>query len=138
MADFKNNMLSKGDVEKVIVVNKETVEVYIKPSKIGTGRYIDNTSGGFFKQQKPNFLFKIGSVESFEKQMAEAQEGIPETEKTPIVYETRENHIGTLSCISSNSNNCLYDINYATYECTVRGKFNIGKSKAMLLIKIIT
>ncbi len=96
MADFKNNMLSKGDVEKVIVVNKETVEVYIKPSKIGTGRYIDNTSGGFFKQQKPNFLFKIGSVESFEKQMAEAQEGIPETEKTPIVYETRENHIGNI------------------------------------------
>lgn len=84
VADFKNNMLLNGHVEKVIVVNKETVEVYIKPSEIGRGRYTDNSTQGWGKQIKPNFYFRIGSIEHFERQMAEAQQGVEEAEKVPV------------------------------------------------------
>lgn len=96
IADFKNNMLLKNDVEKVIVINKETVEVYIKPSKIGHGRYTDNKSRNFFKQNNPSFFFRIGSIEHFEKQMSEAQENIPESDKVPVFYEVRENYLGNI------------------------------------------
>ena len=91
-------MLSKGDVEKVIVVNKETVEVYIKPSKIGTGRYIDNTSGGFFKQQN-QILFKIGSVESFEKQMAELRKVYLKQKRPQLFMKPGRITLVILSCI---------------------------------------
>ncbi len=140
IADFKNNMLLKGDVEKVIVVNKETVEVYIKPSKIGKGRYIDNTGNGFFKQPKPNFVFKIGSTDSFEKQMSEAQENIPESEKPPIVYETRENYIGNIISyilpIVIIIGLWIFFMRRMSGPSSSGGQiFNIGKSKAKLFDK---
>src|SRR6056297_607689 len=70
--DFKNNMLTQHDVERIVVVNKQKVEVYIKRSSLGSGRYQEFSKEAF--NSGPHYYFTIGSVEYFEKQMDEAQQ----------------------------------------------------------------
>ncbi len=92
--DFKNNMLQKHHVERLVVVNKQRVEVYIKPGELGKGRYKEFSEGGF--SSGPQYYFTIGSVEYFEKQMDEAQKGFSEEQRISPQYETREDHVGNL------------------------------------------
>jgi cell division protease FtsH len=140
IADFKNNMLLKGHVGKVIVVNKETVEVYIKPSEIGKGRYTDNKSKGWGNQIKPNFYFRIGSIEHFERQLTEAQEGYEESAKIPVFYETRENYVGNIISyllpIAIIVGIWIFIMRRMAGPNSAGGQiFNIGKSKAKLFDK---
>lgn len=92
--DFKNNMLLQQDVEKLVVVNKQKVEVHIKQEALGRGRYKEFSSDGF--SSGPHYYFTIGSVEYFEKQMDEAQKDFSEKERISPQYETREDHVGNL------------------------------------------
>lgn len=92
--EFKNEMLLQKAVEKIVVVNKQKVEVHIKRDRLGSGRYQDFTTDGF--SSGPHYFFTIGSVEHFEKQMAEAQQNFLEDEKIGVQYETREDHVGNL------------------------------------------
>jgi AFG3 family protein len=92
--DFKNNMLLQKDVAKIVVVNKEKVEVHIKPGKLGTGKYQEFSNEGI--TSGPHFYFTIGSVDYFEEQMHEAQKDFSIEDKISPQYETREDHIGNL------------------------------------------
>lgn len=93
---FEQNMLSQGDVEKIIVVNKEIAEVYIKSDRLSDEKYKDvtqdikNTTG-------PQYVIKIGSVDSFETKLENAQENFASDEKVGIQYEDRFNWISSLS-----------------------------------------
>lgn len=93
--DFAKNMLIPGDVEKVVVINREKAEVYIKETKLGQGRYKKETSG-WTGGQTPQFYFNIGSLEHFEQQFKEAQSNTPENDKVPLLFETRENYFGNI------------------------------------------
>ena len=68
-------MLNNGDVEKIILVNKEIAEIYVKADK--KSNYDIKTEGGTLTQ-KPDFSYQIGSIESFEKRVQEAQKNSPE------------------------------------------------------------
>ena len=92
--DFKNNMLQQKDVAKIVVVNKEKVEVYIKADKLATGKYQEFSNDGF--SSGPQYYFTIGSVDYFEQQMNEAQKDFSFEDKISPQYETREDHIGNL------------------------------------------
>jgi AFG3 family protein len=92
--DFKNNMLLQKDVAKIVVVNKEKVEVHIKSGKLGTGKYQEFSNEGI--TSGPHFYFTIGSVDYFEEQMHEAQKDFSIEDKISPQYETREDHIGNL------------------------------------------
>jgi cell division protease FtsH len=85
---FHNEMLSRNAIEKLVVINKEKAEVYIKKEKINDPYF--NTSlkkkYGDANQPGPHFWFSIGSVESFEKKMEEAEKNIPAKERTEIRY----------------------------------------------------
>lgn len=85
--EVKTKMLEKGDVEKfVLVTNKGQVNVFIKPDKIQD--YSQLKAKGFKNTDNgPQFTMAIGSQEAFEKNVADAQENLPENEKTPIEYE---------------------------------------------------
>jgi cell division protease FtsH len=68
--EFKNNMLEKGDVEKlVIVTNKNLVRVYIKPDSLTKPYYKDKLDKGFnaAKDQGPHFEFRVTKADEFEK-----------------------------------------------------------------------
>lgn len=89
---FKNNMLEDHEVEKVVVVNKERTEVFIKKSALGQPEYQD-LEGGIFSFDSipsgPHYHFNIGSVETFEQKMDEAMADFSEEQQVPIEYESR-------------------------------------------------
>ncbi len=84
---FKTEMLANGDVEKIDIVNKELVQVYIRPELIGTGNYQDlgkNTDG-------PHFYFDIGSVDAFEQKLETAQKEYSLADSVKITYSKKTN-----------------------------------------------
>ncbi|MDD3721135.1 MAG: ATP-dependent zinc metalloprotease FtsH [Lutibacter sp.] len=95
MLQFEQNMLSQGDVEKIIVVNKETAEIYIKPNRLTDEKYKDAVKN--IAETSPQYIIKIGSVESFENKLEKAQEHFAPNEKVGVQYEDRFNWINSFS-----------------------------------------
>ena len=63
---FETEILPSGDLEKIVVVNKEKVEVYLKAEALSKDKYKDvgkPSSFSFSKNTGPHYFFKIGSVE---------------------------------------------------------------------------
>ena len=71
----KTTMLASGDIERIVVVNEEVANIYIKKDRVKN--YEPEFEGNFSKPAEigPHFTFNIGSVETFEKNLSEAQEG---------------------------------------------------------------
>ncbi|EIE26613.1 ATP-dependent metallopeptidase Hfl [Coccomyxa subellipsoidea C-169] len=90
---FKTQLLSRGLVDKVEVTNKTTAKVFVRT---GANRHADTdgfqTPGA--QQEKAaggsqyKFFFNIGSIDSFERKMEEAQEdlGWSPSSWVPITY----------------------------------------------------
>ena len=90
-SDVRNNMVLTHDVDKIIVVNKEKAEVYIKKASLNNSKYKDAKSQGSFSEVGPQYYFEIGDVTTFEKNMDEAQKEFSQNEKIPVEYaNTRE------------------------------------------------
>jgi len=95
---FETEMLASHDVEKIVIVNKEKVEIYIKEDRLASGKYKDTKSKSFSPMagQGPQYYFTIGSVEVFEQQLQKAMDGYPESEVISVTYETRRNVFGEM------------------------------------------
>lgn len=85
---FHNEILNRNAVEKLVIINKEKVEVFIKKEKINDPYFKTKfkKQSGDAAQTGPHFWFNIGSVESFEKKMEEAEKNIAENKRTEIRY----------------------------------------------------
>ncbi len=128
-------MLNNGDVDKIILVNKEVAEIYIKEDKKST---YDIKSEGSGLTKKADFSYQIGSIETFEKRVQEAQKNVQE----PIFVrnETRQDWgkdiFGWVFPIL-----LLVGVWFFIMRMMSRGGagggqiFNIGKSKAQLFDK---
>jgi cell division protease FtsH len=90
---FKSNMLDRGAVQKLIVVNSERVNVFIKKEKLNDPLFNKELKKSFDNSFKegPHYWFSIGSVESFENKIEVAQNNIPESQQVEIGYEKYEN-----------------------------------------------
>lgn len=90
--EFKNNMLSKGDVSKITVINTDLVEITIHKDSLGKDIY-KNVLGNSFKDNTngPHFTFTIGSIEYFQNQLDEAMMDFPADKKISPRFEKREN-----------------------------------------------
>ena len=97
---LEREMIKSRDVEKIVVVNKEKAEIYIKPDLLASDKYSDVNSHGFggIPNSGPHFSYTIPSVEVFNSNIAEAQEkyGYNESEIISVRYETRKNILGDL------------------------------------------
>ncbi len=143
--EFKRKMLDNNDVEKIVVVNKEKAEVYIKEDKLNTSRYDDLFKDGAISvpKQGPHFFFTIGSIEMFEKRLEEAQENTASGEYIEVSYETRRDILGeALTWLLPIF--ILVAIWIFIFRRMARGAgggggggniFNVGKSKAVLFDK---
>lgn len=88
-------MLKEGDIDKLVVVrNLGKVEVYLNTrslskysGKLGEDAKNVNPSG-------PHFIFTIGSIDTFARQLDEAQTDVPSSERISPVYEDRPNYFG--------------------------------------------
>jgi len=95
---FEKEMLNTHDVEKVIVVNRDKAEVFIKPDRYSSAKYDEHRKKGlnYADSNSSQFYFTIGSVETFEKRMEEAQKDFKETDIVPVSFETRKDHLSDL------------------------------------------
>ncbi len=68
-------MLEDGDVEKIILVNEKTAEIFIKPDKLSKERYADVKSESDFNKSLPQYYYMVGPVEKFYDDVEKAQKG---------------------------------------------------------------
>ncbi len=90
--EFEQSMLNQGEVAKIVVVNKEVAEIFIKEEKLGDQKYQDISKTPTPSGVGPHYMLQIGSVESFENKMEQAQRD-SSLEKVEIKYENRTNWI---------------------------------------------
>ena len=86
---FQQEMLLPLDVDKIVVINKELAEIYIKSDRLETEKYKDISDGLFGTNRGPHYNLTIGSVESFETKLLKAQEGIAIKDQIDVSYESR-------------------------------------------------
>ena len=70
--EFRNNMLEKGDVAKlVLVTNKNLVRVYIKKDSLDKPYYKDKLGKNLpiVKTDGPHFEFQVTKIDEFEKRL---------------------------------------------------------------------
>ncbi|MGC9331787.1 MAG: ATP-dependent zinc metalloprotease FtsH [Bacteroidales bacterium] len=136
---FEREMLANNDVERLVVVNKERVEIYLNDQALSQGKYDDAARGGMSMSSGPQYYFNIGDIETFEKQLAEAQKNKPEEEKVVAEYKTEHDYLGSiLSWVIPFG---LLILLWVFMLRRISGGgggsqiFNVGKSKAQLFDK---
>lgn len=92
-ADLKE-MLERGDVEKIILVNKEMAEIFIRPEMLNNERYKEVKGESAFNKGNPHYYYNVGSTDKFIEQVEEAQK--PGNEHIYIENEVRHNWGGEL------------------------------------------
>ncbi|OWY21130.1 ATP-dependent metallopeptidase FtsH/Yme1/Tma family protein [Sphingobacteriales bacterium UPWRP_1] len=137
---FFREYLPSGDVERLSVVNKELVEVYIKPDKINQSKYDEIRANKFGAPNKgPHFYFTIGSSDNFIEQLQLNQEDAAADNVVDVRYEARTDWRGGFFTYL-----LPFIVIIAIWIVVMRrvsggvggagGQiFNIGKSKATLL-----
>jgi cell division protease FtsH len=80
---FQNELLLKGEVEKIEVINGRYAQIYIKQEKLSEPKHAKNFSKGINALSKagPHYTIHVGSNDIFIKQLDEAQANLPESEK---------------------------------------------------------
>ena len=133
-------MLKDGDVEKIILVNKEAAEIYILPDRLNMEKYKDVNKGGSLGQQSAHYFYNVSDPAAFEKKVEIAQEGM--MDQVYVESETRHNWGGEiLSWIFPIA--LLVGVWFFFMRMMSRGGgggaggqiFNIGKSKAQVYDK---
>jgi len=132
-------MLVNQEVEKIFLVNKEQAEIYIKKDKLGLSKFKDVKPANSLTTTTPQYVYQIGSVETFEKDVREVQVNVT----TPVYVKnvTRKNWggdiLGWILPIV-----VLVGLWFLIMRMMTKGGaggggqiFNIGKSKAQLFDK---
>ena len=81
-----------GDVDKVVVVNKEVVNVFIKRTALAKPEFanVRNKAFGSGVNQGPHFAFTIGDVSTFNDDLREVQKDLPENLHVNVSYNNND------------------------------------------------
>ena len=95
--DFEE-MVSRGDVEKIVVVNQEYAHVYIKKDSLtkeldGEKLYENAAKSGFAKS-RPHYQFETGPPETFAGKLETLKEELPANQEFKSEYEKKPDWIG--------------------------------------------
>jgi len=96
---FEQTMLSQNDVEKIVVLNKEVAQIYIKKERLEDAKYSNIINNMPNSKIGPHYSMRIGSIESFENKLEKAQEGFSVEDKIEVTYQDNTNWINILSWI---------------------------------------
>jgi len=95
-------MITKRDIERLVIVNKEVAEIYLKKEAIESGRYPDipkNNGGKIgFGVPKPHYTLNIGDLATFEEFLLQEQNAAGYSDNDIIFPETekRTNYLGEI------------------------------------------
>ena len=131
--EFRTSFMDKGLVEKLVVINHNLVKVYVHRDALRS-MHPDSpaVNDNFF------YVFSIGSVEAFERQMEKAQKelDIPSSERIPVSYTSELSWMSTLLSIGPT----LFTIGFLVFLSrrfgggggggSSSGIFGMGKSRA--------
>jgi len=81
--EFESKYLLTRKVERLEVINNEIVHVYLKP--------VSDSKKPVKEKSSPQFFFRIGSVETFEKNLSTLQDGFLPEEKINVKYIKKKN-----------------------------------------------
>ncbi|EYE98101.1 ATP-dependent metallopeptidase FtsH/Yme1/Tma family protein [Aspergillus ruber CBS 135680] len=92
--EFRANFFDKGLVEKLTVINGARVRVDLHRDAVANV-YPDSPAS----EQSFHYYFTIGSVESFERRLDEAQNelGVPSVERVPVAYQDEVSWLATVA-----------------------------------------
>ncbi|KAJ4167915.1 AAA ATPase afg3 [Fusarium falciforme] len=128
--EMRKAFLDKGLVQKLVVINGSQVRVELHPTATGA-------TGENGQPARKTYVFSIGSVESFERKLEEAQDqlGIPPSERIPVSYEAGGGTFGNLLLAFGPTLLFIGLILWTQRSMGGRGgaaggMFNFGKSKA--------
>jgi cell division protease FtsH len=96
--EFNREMLQQQKVEKVVIVNKEIAKIYIKREYLDEEKFRDANQKplGGASTKGPHFYFEIGSVETFNQQLNDAQFEFDQFEKISVTYKTEKDVFGDI------------------------------------------
>ncbi|MBN2174874.1 MAG: ATP-dependent zinc metalloprotease FtsH [Bacteroidales bacterium] len=127
-------MLANQDIEKIVVVNQEEAEIYIKKEKLNDSKYEEVKDQGM-NSGGPQYIYTIGSYDTFKEDVENAQKGID----NPIYIRNEKRHNWSGEIISWVLPLVILIVVWIVImRMMSRGGgggaqiFNIGKSKAQL------
>jgi cell division protease FtsH len=96
--EINQQMLQNGKVEKIVIINKEKAYIYIKKEFLSeeTFKEVSKKAFGDTPNYGPHYYFEIGSVETFNQDLKEAQINFDNEEKISPYYETRKDVFGDI------------------------------------------
>ena len=97
-AEFENEMIKNDEVKKIVIINKEKAEIYLKKEAIESGKYQDinkKTLSSSNYNKGPHFYLIIGDLEMFIKDIRDSEAKF-NIQRIPISYEKREDIFGNL------------------------------------------
>ena len=91
--EFEATVLSKGAVEKIVVVNQEYADIYLKKefSKDTSFKKVFKPLFANEPNPGPHYQVSIGSIESFERKLDNAEQKLLGKETIPVTYSKRNN-----------------------------------------------
>jgi len=130
-------MLQSQDIDKIIVVNQEEAEIFIKKEKLTETKYEKVKNQGY-SGTGPHFTYNIGSYDTFKEDIERAQESLPE----PVYIRNEKRHNWSGEILSWVLPLLILVVVWIVImRMMSRGGagggqiFNIGKSKAQLYDK---
>ena len=96
--EFNLTMLQNGKVDKVVIINKEKAYVYIKKEFLSEEKFRDVSKKPFggTPNNGPHYYFEIGSVETFNDNLKEAQIKFDDDKRISPLYETKKDVFGDI------------------------------------------
>ena len=96
---FNIDMLQKKEVKKIVVVNRDIAQIYIKKEFLKRDKYKDvsqKSFGNTLNEEGPHYFFQISSPDNLEEKLKEAQRDFQEEDRVEIKYTTKKDIIGDM------------------------------------------
>lgn len=132
-------MISDGDVDRIVLVNREQAEIFIKKDQLSRPKYENVRGGGSFGAARAHYYYVITSPDKFEEKLSEVQRN--NSNPIYIENETRKNWggeiLGWIFPILILVGAWFFIMRMMSKNAGGAGGqiFNIGKSKAQLFDK---
>ena len=86
-------LIQSKKVEKIVIINNETAEIYLKPeAKKKLQKDSNNKFSKYAVSNAPDYKMTIGTVEAFQNKLDEIQKNIPIEQRVDIKYEKESNY----------------------------------------------